>query len=256
VEIHDYDIFKGDSRQRLCEIFSDLPDYICIVFVYSTIEYKPDGRQKINKEILKHACVVEFLAQEQNKLVKWIKRHFQDAGKSISTSDAEYLAFITGGLMAALNGEIEKTAAYSIHETITRDDIDAVVTPVLDTVAYKLTDAIISRDNTRALRILDELFQMREVPHKMIYSISLKMRQLLAARICLDNGLDRAALMNMCNIRHDFQARTLMSTASKATLPDCRNAVLFCSETAFELNSSAEPESRMIELVTKLALNQ
>jgi len=254
VEIHDFDLFKSDSKERLCEIFSDLPDFVCVVFIYSTIEYKPDGRQKINKEILKNASVVEFVIQDQNNLVKWIKLHFRDAGKSISTEDAEYLAFITGGLMATLNGEIEKTAAYSEQDTITRKDIDAVVTPVLETIAYKLSDALVSRESIKALVLLDELFQMREAPHKLIYSISLKMRQLLAARVCIENNLSKTQLMEICGIRHDFQARILMNTASKATLSDCRNAVLNCSATALELNSVAEPESRMIELITKLAL--
>lgn len=252
IEIHDFDIFKNDAKPRLCEIFSDLPDYVCIVFIYSTVEYKPDGRQKINKEILKYANLVEFVVQDQDKLVKWIKRHFLDAGKDIITSNAEYLAFITGGLMASLKGEIEKTSAYARQKNITREDIDAVVTPVLDTVAYKLTDALVSRDNVRALATLDELFRMREAPHKLIYSISLKMRQLLAARICIENNISGTAFMNMCGIRHDFQARALLSTADRATLSDCRSAVLFCSMTALELNSSADPESRMIELVCRL----
>jgi len=256
IEIHDYDVFKGDQRVQLCDVFSDLPDYVCIVFIYSIIEYKPDGRQKINKEILKYASVVEFVVQDQNKLVNWIRRHFHDAGKNISPSDAEYLAFITGGLMTTLQGEIEKTAAYAKAEYVTRKDIDAVVTPVLDTVAYKLTDALVNRDNKRALRLLDELFQMREAPHKLMYSISLKMRQLLAARVCIENKLDKTKLMEMCGIRHEFQAKTILSTASKATLAECRDAVLHCSETALALNSSTEPESRMIELVTKLAMRR
>jgi len=254
VEIHDFDIFKNDAKERIRDIFSDLPDFVCVVFIYSIIEYKPDGRVKVNKEVLKHANVVEFVVQDQDNLVKWIKRHFRDAGKNISTSDAEYLAFITGGLMATLNGEIEKTAAYSKEETISRKDIDAVVTPVLDTVAYKLSDALVSRESKKALQLLDELFQMREAPHKLMYSISLKMRQLLAARVCIENNLGKTKLMEICSIRHEFQARILMSTAQKATLKACRNAVLNCSETALELNSTTEPESRMIELVTKLAL--
>jgi DNA polymerase-3 subunit delta len=256
VEIHDFDIFKGDQRIKLSGIFSELPDYVCLVFVYSTIEYKPDGRQKINKEILKYASVVEFAVQEQDKLTRWIKRHFTDAGKSISTEDAEYLAFITGGLMATLHGEIEKTAAYAKSDYVGRKDIDAVVTPILDAVAYKLTDAIINREHKRAVLLLDELFRMREAPHKLMYSISLKMRHLLAARICIDNKSGKADLMDMCGIRHEFQAGAVMSTARKATLADCRDAVLYCSETAFELNSSPEPESRLTELVAKLALSR
>ena len=253
IEIHDFDIFKSDSMPHLCDILSDLPDYVCVVFVYNTIEYKPDGRLKIHKEILKHTDVIEFVLQDQDKLVRWIKLHYQDAGKSIRTSDAEYLAFITGGSMSALNGEIEKTAAYAKQVRITRNDIDAVVTPVLETVAYKLTDALVNNDNKRALRILDELLQMREAPHKLIFIISLKMRQLLTARIYLEGNLNKSAFMEICGIKHDFQARTLFSTVRKTTLSNCRNAVIACSETALELNSSADPESRIIELVVKLA---
>ena len=256
VEIHDYDIFRSDAKEQLCDVFADLPDFVCVVFIYSTIEYKPDGRVKINKELLKNASVVEFVVQDQDNLIKWIRRHFRDTGKSISISDAEYLAHLTGGLMATLNGEIEKTAAYSKHDTVTRQDIDAVVTPILDTVAYKLSEALINRSNKQALQLLDELFQMREAPHKLMFSISLKMRQLLAARVCIENNLGRATLMDICGIRHDFQARILMNTANKATLSTCRNAVLYCSETALELNSTTEPESRMIELITRLTFSE
>jgi len=255
IEIHDFNLFKGDARERFCEVFADLPDYVCVVFVFNTIEYKPDGRQKLNKEILKHVNVIEFVAQGQDRLVKWIKRHFADAGKSISTHDAEYLSFITGGLMVNLKGEIEKVAAYSKGEVITKQDIDTVVTPVLDTVVYKLTDALVSRNSRQALQILDELFQMREVPHRLISSVSIKMRQLLTARICIENNLDKSKLMKLTGIRFDFQAKMLMNTAAKAKLSECRAAVLACAATALELNSSStNPESQMIELVTKLAL--
>ena len=252
IEIHDFDLFKNDDKKLFCEVFSDLPDYVCLVFVYSFIEYKPDGREKLTREILSCANVVDFNAQEQDKLVKWIKRHFSDAGKYIGTTDAEYLAEITGGFMTTLYGEIGKIAAYSTHETITRNDITAVVSPVLDTLVYNLTDAVISRENSRALRLLDELFQMREAPHKIIYSVSLKLRQLLAARICLENKLGKNLLMDTCGIRHEFQANSLLKTANKSTLSECRSAVLLCSEAAFELNSTAEPESGIIDLVLKL----
>jgi len=254
IEIHDFDIFKNDSKQIICDLLSDLPDYVCIVFIYGTIEYKPDGRQKINKEILTYINVVEFIVQDQDKLIKWIKRHFLDCGKKISSADAEYLAFITGGLMASLNGEIEKTSAYAKGDEITRKDIDSVVTPVLDTVAYKLTDALIDRDNKKALRILDELFQMREAPHKLMYSISVKMRQLLAARICIENNLNKSEFMKMSGIRHEFQARSVFGIAGKTSLPDCRKAVLLCSAASLELNRTSDPEAGITEFITKLAL--
>jgi len=253
VEIHDFDIFKSDQKLEICKMLSDLPDYICIVIIYDTVPYKPDGRVKLDKEILKYAEVIEFAVQEQVSLVKWIKRHFKDAQKLISTTDAEYLVLITGGYMSSLHSEIEKVSAYSRGETVTRADIDTVVTPILDTVAYKLTDAIMRREHAYAMRILGELFQMREAPHKIVYNISIKMRQLLAARVCIENNLGKTALIDMCGIRHEFQARALMDTARKTRLANCRKAVLLCAQTALELNSAPEPEARLTELIAKLA---
>ena len=278
IEVHDYDIFKGKSsidsdeesseapltagktknsddndKRLLTGVLSNLPEYVCLIIVYDALPYKPDGRLKLDKEILKYAQVVEFKVQEQSRLTNWIQRHFDSAGKRISKADAEYLALITDGYMAALIGEIAKVSAYSNGDSISREDIDAVVTPVLSAYAYKLTDALIARKHITAMNILDELFQLREPPQKIIFNISLKMRQFLAARMCIDNQLGKSALMDICAIRYDFQALALMEAARKTTSSLCCEAVLLCSQAAFDLNSSPEPEARLIELVAHLA---
>ena len=253
VEVFDYDVFSGEDKDRLAELFSDLPEYACVVFVFDTIPFKPDRRRKQDAEILKRADSVEFSVQDKSLLIKWITRHFADAGKGVSSADAEYLAMITGGYMTALHSEIEKAAAFASGDVVTRADIDAVVTPVIDAVIYKLTDALIARENAAALQILDDLFMMREAPHKILFSISLKMRQLLAARVWVESGLGMNALMEVCGIRYDFQASQLMSIAKKTNLYHCRGAVLACSETARLLNSSSEPEACLVELAARLA---
>jgi len=256
IEIHDFDIFKcsDTDKKRLGQIFAQLPEYVCVIFIYDVVIYKPDRRVKLNAEILKHADVIEFSVQEHGPLIKWISKHFADAGKRISSADAGYLALITGGYMSALLGEIEKTAAFSRGEVVTRSDIDAVVTPVLDAVVYKMTDAIAKREHISAMKIMDELLRMKEAPHRLLFSISLTMRQIMAARVCIENNRDAKALMKMCGLRYDFQARALMDTARKMNLKDCREAVLSCSKTAFDLNSTTEQEACLTELILKLAL--
>lgn len=256
IEVHEFELFKRAEaeREELCEFIADLPEHACVVFVYSAIEYNPDKRLKTTKDLLKHAEAVEFAVQEESKLVKWIIGHFEQAGKEISRQDAMYLAEITGGLMNSLSSEIEKVAAYSGSPQIKRSDIDAVVVPVLDAVAWRLTDALVQRNHKKAMQILDTLLQMREVPHKLIFSISLKMRQLLAARVCIESKISKGEFMKMSGVYSDYPAEILMNTARKTTLGYCRNAVLACSQTAKELNSASEPEARIIELVAKLAL--
>ena len=284
IEVHDFDIFKGKrkaaadatedggdedaendrtvksiddkEKNRLLKVLSELPEYVCIVFIYSTLVYKPDGRLKADKEILKYAQVVDFSLQEQGKLVNWIIRRFSASGKRISRPDAEYMAMIADGYMEALIGEIDKVSAFSDEETVSRSDIDSVVTPALNAFAYKLTDAILQRRHVEAMRILDELFLMREPPQKILFSISLKMRQLLAARVCLDNKLGKYDLMDICGIKYDFQAGMLMDTARKATVAGCCDAVKACARAALDINNSSasEPEARLVELLARLSM--
>jgi DNA polymerase-3 subunit delta len=255
IEVNDFDIFQSAQKPEINEILADLPDYVCVIIIFDTVEYKPDGRVKLDKAILQYAEVIEFTVQEQHSLIKWIKQHCKDAGKLISSADAGYLVLITGGYMSTLHSEIEKVAAYAQWESVTRADIDTVVTPVPDAVVYKLTDALMRREYAAAMRILDELFQMMETPHKIIYSISLKMRQLLMARVCIESNMNKNALIEICDIKYDFQARSLMDTARKTTLNKCRQAVILCAQTAYELNISTEPKARLIELIAKLAFN-
>ena len=246
---------SGDADHRLTELICDLPDYVCLVFIFDISAFKPDSRRKNTSAILKHARTVEFSVQSTDRLTKWIVKHFEDAGKRITASDAAYLAFITGGLMYSLLGEIEKVSAYVREPSVTRADIDAVVAPVLDAVAYKLTDALTRREFDTAMHILDELFRMREPAHKIMFAIAVKMRQLLAARVCLDNKLDRKALVEIIALPRnlEFQAGYLMETARKTTLTRCRDYVRLCSEAGYALNSQPDSELRVTELLTQLA---
>jgi DNA polymerase-3 subunit delta len=256
IEIHDVDIFKCDeaSKNELLNLFSDIPDYVCLIFVYDTIEYKPDKRLKLNAALLKHVTAVEFCVQEQAKLVRWIRNHCHALGKEIDGQTAEYLAFITGGLMTALHTEIEKICAYTCEKTIVKADIDAVVTPVLDAVTYKLSDAIARAQFDTAAQILDELLRMREVPHKIIYSISMKLRQLLAAKICRTHGQTVSQFMALSGIRYEFQAKNLYENAKCTSLDWCRKAVVRCGETAYAMNSGGgDGESLIIQLLMELA---
>ena len=242
-----------ETSSALMTILSNLPDYVCLLFVFNTLPYKPNKKIKLNKEILSFAQVIEFSIQHQSSLIKWITNHYGKLGKRINKADAEYLILITGGYMATLKNEIEKTAAHSKTDIITRSDIDAVVIPILDAITYQLAEALIKRENIKAISILDELLRMREAPQKLLFSISLKMRQLLAARICLDNNIKAPALKDMCGITHDFIAVNLLNTARKTTLQYCKQAVIDCAKAAYDINSALDPESRMIELVAKLA---
>ena len=150
------------SRESLVQILSDIPDYCTVVFVFSAVELKIDGRQKKLKETIERGLTVEFARQSQRELTSWIRRHFRTYGKEIGDKQCEYLTFVTGGTMTALSAEIGKIAAYAPGMEITAQDINAVVTPVLDAEIFDLTDAIAEGDYEKALLKLRTLLQMQE----------------------------------------------------------------------------------------------
>lgn len=257
VEIHDYNIFKAAEgvRERFLKLIEDIPEYACLIMVFDTAEFAVDKRIKYNTKISKLFEIVEFEIQEQTDLISGIKRRYKALGKEIDNQTAEYLTFVTGGLMNKIISEIEKTAAYTKGKTITRESIDAVTVPVLEAAAYKLTDALLQRKFNSAADVLNTLLEMQETPHKILYSISLKYRQLMISKACLDDGKKTRDLMELCGIRHEFQARGLMQSASKRSMKQCCGYVKICSDAAFRLNNGEDGKTVLSELLVNIAYN-
>ena len=57
VLVYDYDLFKAPAgdKEALTALFADLPDYVCLVFIYDLIEYKPDARTKLAAALCRDA---------------------------------------------------------------------------------------------------------------------------------------------------------------------------------------------------------
>ena len=258
VIIRDFDILKADSsiKPMLTDLFSDLPEYICLVFLYDTIEFKADSRQKIYKLLQENGSVCEFPLQENHDLIPWIKRRFSSLGRTISSSDAEYLIFLCGRSMVNLSGEISKIAAYSRSSSITRADIDDTAVPVPDAVIYELTDALSSRDFAKAHEAADRLLSMRIDSIALTSSIGRQVRQLYSACLCLKNGKGKQHLMDIWKFRSSYPAERLLKSASSLNLAWCRSAIRLCASADLKLKSSSVDKEQTVRLLlSQLSLN-
>ena len=93
IVVSDYDIFKGD-KDALAAVLRDLPDYVCLVFVYDLLEYKSDARTRLAALLKEKGSVVPFNRQGQGDLIDWISRRFRALDHDIGTEDAKYLIFL------------------------------------------------------------------------------------------------------------------------------------------------------------------
>ena len=190
VLVRDFDLFKAGEKDReeYARAFAQLPDYCCLVFVYDLIPYKGDARTKLAAAIKQNGTVVNFARQDQGDLVDWVRRRFRALGKEIDTRLACDLIFLCGDLMNNLISEIGKIGAYAKGHRVTRSDIDAVATPQLDAVVFRMTDAIGEGNFDRAASVLGELYQMQEPPIRIMWSLGRQMRQLYSARLAIEKG--------------------------------------------------------------------
>jgi len=251
VWVDEIDLFKMPEadREKMIDIFSDVPDYCTLVFTYVTTPWKPDKRQKkLWDAVERYGTVVEFPKQEQRDLVAWIARHFAAEKKSISQDLCVYLIDITGGTMTALASEISKICAYSEADAICRADIDAVVEPVLDAVVFQMTDLLSRNAYGPALQKLRQLFKMQQEPIAILGTISAHFRRLGIARTLLDNGKTSVELMRLCNMQ-DYPARKTMSAAGRFSASFYARVAEEIMETDRQMKTSYDEPERLLEML-------
>ena len=254
IVINDYDIYKGD-REGLAAVLDDLPEYVCLVFVYDLIEYKADARTKLAALIKTKGNVVAFHRQEQGDLVDWISRRFRALDKDIGSEDAKYLMFLCGDLMNSLISEIGKIGAYAKGHRVTREDIDAVAAPQLDAVVFQMTDAIAAGNFDRAAGVLGDLYHMQEAPIKLLAVLGRQLRQLYSARLAIEAKQGTAYLMEQWGMRSAYPAEKLMQSARRFSLSWCRRAVVRCGEADLAMKSTgADAQDLLTGLLLELAV--
>jgi len=251
IEVTDFDLFKAGEKDReeYVRILSNLPDYCCLVLLYDVLEYKPDARTKLAQTVKAHGVVVNFARQSPRELADWVRRHFKAQGKEIDPRLCEELIFLCGDLMHTLQQEIGKIAAYAKGERITRADVEAVATPQLSAVVFRIADAIGEKNFDKAASTLGELYQMQKTPYEIMGAFGKQMRQLYSARLALDGGKNAAWVSKLWGMR--YPADRLMVSARRFSLPWCRNAVIRCAQTDLAMKSTGQDAK---ELMTTLLL--
>ena len=257
VWVDEIDIFKlgEDDRNKLTELFSDIPEYCTLVFTYETTVWKPDKRfKKLYDAVQTYGIPVEFAKQSQRELVNWITRHFAAEGKTIDPQLCVYLIELTGGTMTALAGEISKICAYSGAAQIVKADIDAVVEPVLDAVAFQMTNFMADGAYGKALQKLQQLLQMQQKPLAILGAIGWQFRRLSTAKIYYESGKSTAEYAKLYRNMGYYNAENTTQTAKRFSARFYQKAAELILDTERKIKTSQDDPDRLLEiLVAELA---
>lgn len=128
------------------------PKHYCIFLVYAD---KLDTRKKIYKLFSKCADIRELKKMDNASLEKSVRQTLTEEGYQIE--NVAYFLEKVGTDWHNVQNELQKLMmAGTSSKKITNRDVDQIVSVVIDDEIFALTDAIVQRDNKRALILLDE----------------------------------------------------------------------------------------------------
>ena len=256
VEVSDVNLFTLDEHQRdrLTEIFSDMPEYCTVLFVFDTVPWKPDKRmKKLYGAFSQVAHAYEMKNQPEHVLIPWMLRELKRGQKTISDDMARYLIMQTGGSMTTLSAEIQKLLCYTDREEICRQDIDEVVIPVLEAVVFRLTDDIGSGQYDQALLRLKDLLRQDTEPIVINAVIGRQFRQMYGAKVLSERGKDAYSMMELFGISQ-YAAKQVYAQARRFKKSQLRAAMELSAEADLALKSfSGDREALLEELLLRLA---
>lgn len=159
-------------------------DHISIPADARRMEMQDKDRYERIRETLGEFCgMVELARMDETDGMRWIIDQAQKEGVKVEQDAARELIDALGADMMLVSRELEKLILYvGAKKQITLGDVETMVLAAKQRSLYELTDAISSRDKTRALSVLDALLSTSEGDDAAIghlYMLARTFRQML-----------------------------------------------------------------------------
>lgn len=250
VVVNDFDLFKPPSAftKVLPDLLSDLPEYICLIFYYDTLLFKPDKRTKMYSLLQQNGVFVHFPYLSERELIAWIRRRVRMLGKEIGPETCSYLVFLCGAALNNLITEIDKAVAHSTLDEIKKYNIDCVCTRTLEAVIFDLTDALTLCNFDQAIEIVNDLLVQKNTETSIFSAVLRHFERLYAVKLGEMSSGTVKQLMTVVGSSSSYYVQKLQRAAKKLSLKWLRNSVMICGQTDAELKSSAANKHNLLEL--------
>lgn len=240
---------ENEGEEALCNYLKNPSDMTVLVVSCAAC----DKRRRLYKELSKHT-VVEFNALSSRELEKWIEKTLNSFNISIASDALSFIIEYADARPEALICELEKLASYKKEGTVTKNDILTIVTPCNDYNIFKMTDAIIAGNKKVALELLSGMLAQREEPIYILAAISKQMRQLLRAKLLLEDKMPKAEIIKLLDVK-DFVFYRLENNCKSIDSARLKSAVDLCYKTDQGLKTGeAFDEAALHALVLQLSL--
>lgn len=198
---------RGDSAEieRFAKWLENIPETCCIVFVNADA---PDARKKLTQALKSKAEWVEFALLSDADLYKWCLREIKPLGHTIRPDAVEQLVFMAGRALTSIRLELDKACAYAGgREEITREDIEAVVTPGTECTVFQMIDCLMKGQSSRAQLLLKNMLENGETRIGTLAMLTRQLRMLTHIRLLRAQGQSMPEIERRLSLNHYAASR-------------------------------------------------
>ena len=246
VVVRDADAFVAANREELEKYLENPAKHSSLILM--VLSWPSNTR--LAKLVARVGQVYDCSAPQEGSLARWLSQAAARRGKKLDSRAAEMLEEWMGRDFASLDGEIEKLSLYvGARETITMEDISAVVTATAGPAAFALSNALTGGDAKAALAALEGMLRLRGDEFRVIGSIAWHVRRALssAEQIRAGEPAERALP------RMPFEQRNaFLSLLNRRPLAKLRNDMRLLLRADLAMKTGTSAHSALQELVVAL----
>lgn len=239
VTVTDFDnsLLKKDFTKEFVSFLKDIPGFCTVLFLDGPLKTVSASNPLLKAVTSAGGIAVDVKKPDLSSLVSWVGRHFKTAGKAVAVQDIHYLIDIADSDMMSLSNEISKLCNYVTDQTVTKADIDRLVTKSIDTNRYEIADAFCASNYDKIFDILDKLYK-QNVDDIVVANVFYRaFTDMYKAKLALNSGR-RAADLSADFKLNPYAAPKIMKNAQKMSKKTLETAVVLSLELDRDLKST------------------
>lgn len=216
-------------------------------FIFS--ESEVDKRCKLYKTLQSKGCAVEFSAQDEGTLTRWIASTLAKEGKNVTESTVQLILSKTGSGMDNIRMELEKLICYCMdRDTVTVEDVEAVCTTRVSNHIFDMISAIADRKQQKALELYYDLLALKEPPMRILFLLARQCNMLLQTKELKARGHDNRSIGAKTGVP-PFVVQKYAAQAAHFKTSTLRDALQQCVEAEEAVKSGRMNDRMSVEML-------
>jgi DNA polymerase-3 subunit delta len=248
VIVRDADAFVSGNRQALEEyVQSPSPTGALVLMVSSW-----NKSTRLAKITAKVGEVFDCSEPQTGQVARHLQEFASNRGKRLDRQAAALLGQWVGADLSSLDQEIEKLSVYvGQRETITPEDVSAVVTASAGPGAFDLTNAITAGNTAEAIKALSGMLTVRGEEFRTLGLIGWHLRKAIKTAEMIDQGASPDAACRAAKVP-GFQTRQFAGMVRKRGLRKLQGDFRKLIAADLGMKSGLDARSAMQDLVIGL----